>query len=318
VLVDEIEIIVKAGDGGNGLLAFRWNKPPKSGPEGGEGGNGGNVYAEGVSDIAALGKYRFQKMFIAENGQKGLSQKGIGRWGQDLVLKLPVGSVITVKGFKQPMAEIIKVGERILLARSGEGGHGNWRFRATRPNYAENGKPGQEKHLKIELRLIADIGLIGLANAGKSSLLNELTRASAKVANYPFTTLEPNLGVMGDYILADLPGLIEGAAAGKGLGHKFLRHVQRTRVLVHCLSAESENLKKDYDIIRSELGKFNEELLAKQEVLVLTKSDLLSEKGKKGKLKILKKLNPKVLIISVHDLESLHAFQTLLTKTLNG
>lgn len=318
MLVDEVEIVIKAGDGGCGKVAFLRRKfIPRGGPSGGNGGRGGDVYIEGVSDIGALYRFRFKKEFRVESGQAGLGDRKTGKSSQDLILKVPVGSIISDR--QGQLLEIVKVSQRVCLAKGGKGGRGNWHFRSSTnqtPRWAEPGGKGEEKHLKIELRLIADVGLIGLPNAGKTSLLNELTHASAKVANYPFTTLEPNLGVMGDLILADIPGLVEGAAEGRGLGHKFLRHIQRTKILVHCLSAESDDLPKDYQIIRQELGKFSQDILAKKEILLLTKADLLSEAEKKEKIKVLKKLNKKVLAISVHDLDSLKLLQKLVLKAL--
>lgn len=318
MLVDEVDIVIKAGDGGRGRVAFLHSKfVPRGGPSGGDGGHGGDVYIEGVSDIGALYRFRYKKEFIAASGQAGLEDKKTGKSSQDLILKVPIGSIISDS--QGQLLEIIKVGQSVCLAKGGKGGRGNWRFRSSTnqtPRWAEYGEKGEEKHLKIELKLIADVGLIGLPNAGKTSLLNELTHASAKVANYPFTTLEPNLGVMGDLILADIPGLVEGAAKGRGLGHKFLRHIQRTKILVHCLPAESDNLPKDYQIIRQELGKFSQDLLAKKEILLLTKADLLGEAEKKEKIKILRKLNKKVLVVSIHDLDSLKLLQKLVLKTL--
>lgn len=322
MLVDEIEITIKAGNGGNGKVGFHRSKfIPRGGPNGGDGGRGGDVYVEGVSDIGALYRFRFQKSFAAEDGGGGLLRKKTGKDGQSITLKVPVGSIIISENGDQQTYEIAHEGQTSCLAKGGKGGCGNWRYRSSTnqtPLYAQPGQRTEEKHLKIELRLIADIGLIGLPNASKTSLLNELTRTSAKVANYPFTTLEPNLGVMGNFILADIPGLIEGAAEGKGLGHKFLRHVQRTKILAHCISSESEDLKKDYKIIRSELRKFNKELLDKKEILLLTKSDILNEKMKKEKVGILKKSNKDVLVVSVHDLISLKALQKLVLKLLGG
>mgnify|MGYP001580238384 CR=1 FL=1 len=318
MLVDEVDIVIKAGDGGRGKVAFLRSKfVPRGGPSGGDGGHGGDVYIEGVSDIGALYRFRYKKEFIAASGQAGLEDKKTGKSSQDLILKVPIGSIISDS--QGQLLEIIKVGQSVCLAKGGKGGRGNWRFRSSTnqtPRWAEYGEKGEEKHLKIELKLIADVGLIGLPNAGKTSLLNEFTHASAKVANYPFTTLEPNLGVMGDLILADIPGLVEGAAEGRGLGHKFLRHIQRTKILVHCLPAESDNLPKDYQIIRQELGKFSQDLLAKKEILLLTKADLLGETEKKEKIKILRKLNKKVLAVSIHDLDSLKLLQKLVLKTL--
>lgn len=319
MLIDEVEIIVKAGNGGAGRVSFLRGKfNPRGGPDGGDGGHGGDVWLEGVSDIGALHHFRFQKEFSAESGQPGGGAKKSGKSGQDLLLRVPVGSVFSDS--QGVLLEIIKVGQRFLLAKGGKGGQGNWHFRTSTnqaPRFAEPGGKGEAKHLKIELRLIADVGLVGLPNAGKTSLLNEITAASAKVANYPFTTLEPNLGVMGDLILADIPGLIEGAAEGKGLGDKFLRHIQRTKILVHCLSAESADLVKDCQVIRQELKKFSPELLAKKEILLLTKADLLAEAEKKAKIKILAKLNKAVLAVSVHDLDSLKALQKLVLKAVD-
>jgi GTP-binding protein len=318
MLVDEVEIKIKAGDGGNGKIAFIHKKfVPRGGPSGGDGGKGGDVYVEGVNDIGALSRFRYRKEFLSENGQNGMKDRKTGKGSSDLVLKVPIGSIITDNfGISR---EIISVGQKVCLAKGGKGGRGNWYFRSSTnqtPRWAEPGEKGEEKHLKIELKLIADVGLIGLPNVGKTSLLNELTRASAKVANYPFTTLEPNLGVMGDLILADIPGLIEGAAEGRGLGHKFLRHIQRTKILIHCLSAESIDLLKDYQIIRQELEKFSQDLLAKKEILLLTKADLLGKVEKKEKIKILKNLNKRVLAVSVYDLDSLQFLQKLVLKTL--
>lgn len=318
MLVDEVEITIKAGNGGNGKVGFRRSKfVPRGGPSGGDGGRGGDIYVEGVSDIGALYRFRYQKHFAAGNGEEGGLRKKSGKDADDLTLKIPVGSLIYAGNGREDVFEITEEGQVVCLAKGGKGGRGNWRYRTSTnqaPMYAQTGFPGEEKHLKIELRLIADVGLIGLPNAGKTSLLNELTNASAKVANYPFTTLEPNLGVMGNLILADIPGLVEGAAEGKGLGHKFLRHIQRTKLLAHCLSAESLDLEKDYEIIRHELKKFNKELLAKNEILVLTKTDLINKTEVKEKLSILKKLNKNALAVSIHDLKSLKAFQKLVLK----
>ncbi len=321
MLVDEVEITIRAGNGGNGAVTFRRMKfVPKGGPSGGDGGKGGDVYLEAVSDIGALSQFRHQKNFFAEDGQGGGIEKKTGKDGEDLVLKVPIGSVITWKESNESY-EFTYEGQKLLLTKGGIGGRGNWYFRSSTnqtPRYAEAGELGEEKRLKIELKLIADVGLIGLPNAGKTSLLNELTNASAKVANYPFTTLEPNLGVMGNLILADIPGLIEGASTGKGLGDKFLRHIQRTKVLVHCISCESSDLQGDYQLIRIELERFDKELLKKEEILVLTKADLLDEKEKKQKIRALKKLKPEVLAISIHDLGSLKKFQKLVGKIVHA
>ncbi len=259
MLIDDVTIKVKAGAGGRGAVAFDKNKMA-IGPAGGSGGNGGNVICEGVSDLSALNHFRHKKDLNAKNGEDGRSQFRDGTTSEDLILHVPVGTVIhnleTASASSAQAGtdqEITKIGQRILVAKGGHGGKGNFLFRgpkSTSPKRFQFGLPGETAALRLELKLIADVGLIGYPNVGKSSLLNELTRAQSKVANYAFTTLEPNLGTFYELILADLPGLIEGASHGKGLGIKFLRHVERTKILFHLLSAESENLVKYYKAIR--------------------------------------------------------------------
>ena len=280
MLVDEVQITIQAGKGGDGRVSFHREKfVPKGGPDGGDGGNGGNVYLTSTDDIGALNKFRFQKEFKAEDGKPGGAGRKTGMSGKDLEIMVPVGTVIDdTEGVAS--WEIKTKDDRVLLAQGGKGGRGNWHFKSAThqtPTEFEYGTLGQQRNLFLELRLIADIGLIGLPSVGKSALLNELTRASAKVAPYPFTTLEPNLGSMNGLILADLPGLIEGAHKGKGLGVKFLKHIKRTKVLVHCISAESSDVLRDYGIVRKELGKYDKELLARPEIILLTKSDLVTK-----------------------------------------
>lgn len=315
MLVDEIKIKVTAGKGGDGVVAFSRNKM-ELGPTGGRGGDGGNIHLEGVSDLGALNQLKHTKVFKAGDGKSGSRKRGPGEEGQDLVIKVPVGTIIHNRAAKTEK-EIIKIGQRITVARGGWGGHGNFHFRSstnTSPKEFELGQKGQSFQLELELKLIADVGLVGLPNAGKSSLINELTRAQSKVANYPFTTLEPNLGAYYDLILADIPGLIEGASGGKGLGIKFLKHVERTKVLFHLVSAESEDPDRDYKIIRKELGAYNETLLEKDEYLFLSKTDLIPAGDVSKKLAKLKKLNPSVLLLSIHDWESIERVK----KILNG
>ena len=251
MLIDEVTIKVNAGDGGRGAVAFNKNKM-SLGPTGGSGGKGGSVYFEGVSDLSSLNKFRYKKEISAENGAVGGEQFRDGPDGEDLLVKIPVGTVIS-KIETGESEEILKTGEKLLIAKGGIGGKGNFRFRSptnTTPKQYQEGRLGEQFTLKLELKLIADVGFIGLPNVGKSSLLNELTRAQSVVANYPFTTLEPNLGAYYELILADIPGLIEGASGGKGLGTKFLRHIERTKILFHLISAESENPAKDYKTIK--------------------------------------------------------------------
>lgn len=315
MLVDEVKIRIKAGDGGRGAVAFDKNKMA-IGPTGGNGGNGGNIFFEGVSDLGALRQFRFKKELEAQNGENGRGQFVDGKTGQDLTLKVPVGTVVKTANSVEEV-EITKIGERVLAAKGGHGGKGNFLFRSPRntsPKQFQEGLPGENKELQLELKLIADIGFVGYPNVGKSSLLNELTNAKSKVANYHFTTLEPNLGVYYELILADIPGLIEGASSGKGLGIKFLRHIDRTKIIFHFLSAESENPAKDYKIIRQELGKYDKKLLEKKEYLFLSKSDILSEKEFKKRMEKIKKLNKNAMAISIIDEKSMAKLKKLLNK----
>ena len=322
MLIDNVTIKIKAGDGGRGAMAFNRNKMAM-GPVGGNGGNGGNIYFEGVSDLSALSQFRNKKEIFTENGENGRGDFVDGRDAIDLIVPIPIGTVITNIETSE-INEIIKTGERVMVAKGGWGGKGNFKFRSslnTRPKQFQPGKPGQEFTVRLELKLIADVGLVGLPNAGKSSLLNELTEAKSKVANYAFTTLEPNLGVYYELILADIPGLIEGASSGKGLGVKFLQHIERTKILFHLVSAESDNVARDYKVVKNELKKYptdkrtgNKTLFAKKEYLFLTKYDMISEKELKKKLTALKKLNKTVIPISIHDVDALNKVKKILNS----
>lgn len=315
MLIDEINISLKAGDGGDGIIHFytdRWR--PHGGPDGGNGGAGGSIYFKAVSDINRLHQFRHQKKYLAENGQPGGSKQRTGRNGQDLVLELPVGSVISYDNGTK--VELNSVDEIIIAAKGGRGGKGNYHYRSSTNQTPREHQAGQKtlpKNIFIQLKLIADIGLIGLPNAGKTSLLNELTSAKAKVANYAFTTLEPNLGVTkGGLIIADIPGLIDGSSTGKGLGYKFLKHIERTRVLVHCLPANSVDPMSDYQIIRRELLNFSHLLADKPEIIIITKSDLVDTSTLS---QITRKLKAK-LSVSIIDNDSLQKLNRLLSLTL--
>lgn len=318
MLVDEVRIRVRAGRGGDGKVNFHREKfVPKGGPDGGDGGNGGDVYFVGVENITALRQFRFKKEFSAQDGRPGGANRKSGLSGEDLNIRIPVGTVVKDVEVGD-VWEVREIGEKILMAQGGKGGRGNWHFRSAThqtPLEFEEGKQGQERILDLELRLIANVGLIGLPSTGKSSLLNELTKAHAKVAPYNFTTLEPNLGAMeSGLIIADLPGLIEGAHKGKGLGIKFLKHIERTKVLVHCIAADSTNAVGDYETIRKELGEYDKELLERPEIILITKSDLVS----KEKLeKVKKKLRGKeVLSVSIYDWDSLEELKKKLHTML--
>lgn len=315
MLIDDVKIKVRAGHGGRGAVAFNKNLM-SLGPVGGSGGRGGSIFALGTSDLSALNNFQHKKQFEAEDGLYGRDQFRDGHDGKDLVLKVPVGTVIhnLLTGENR---EITKINERILLAKGGNGGKGNFHFRSstnTSPKEFQPGLPGENFEYRLELKLIADVSLIGFPNVGKSSLLNALTRSQSKVANYPFTTLEPNLGVYYELILADIPGLIENSSSGKGLGVKFLRHIERTKILFHLISAESENPVKDYKIIRRELGAWNKSLLKKPEYIFLSKSDIASPVEVKKKLAAIKKINSKAIAISILDDKTLEEVK----KNLNA
>ncbi len=315
MLIDDVKIRISAGHGGKGSVAF--NKTLMNlGPAGGSGGLGGSAFAEGVSDLSALGQFRYKKEFSAEDGQEGRGQFRDGHDGKDLILKVPVGTVAHNLTTGEDI-EIDHIGVRTLLAKGGNGGKGNFLFRSSRntsPTQSQPGLPGESFEFRLELKFIADIGFVGLPNVGKSSLLNALTNADSKVANYSFTTLEPHLGVYYELILADIPGLIEGSSGGKGLGIKFLRHIERTRTLFHFISSESPDPTEDYRTIRKELGAYSKALLKKPEYIFLTKSDIIGGKELKSKLAKLKKIDPKAIAISIVDDESIAQVK----KILNG
>jgi GTPase len=314
MLIDEIEIIVKGGHGGPGKVSFF--RPPQKGPDGGNGGKGGDVYLKTTTDLGVLSKFTTIRSLSAENGGAGGSNKKSGKNGEDLEILIPYGAQFTEVNTGEQFE--LEKGQRILICKGGKGGKGNEFFKSstnTTPKYAQKGLEGQQKHYKIILRFIADIGLMGLPNAGKSSLLNELTNSQAKIASYPFTTLEPNLGVFEDKTIADIPGLIEGASEGKGLGIKFLKHIEKVDLLLHCISAESEDLKKDYKIVRNELKQFNPDLVKKNEMILITKSDLVQKDELKKKINELKGLKKKIYTVSIHDWESMEKLKEVLKAT---
>ncbi|HVU06317.1 MAG TPA: GTPase ObgE [Candidatus Paceibacterota bacterium] len=317
--VDEVEFHVKAGKGGSGVERWLHEKGKEfMGPAGGNGGKGGDVYVEAVRDIGILNSYRNVKLFEAEDGKDG-DKKGMeGRAGEDLILKLPVGSVVYNKDTEQSF-ELLKEGERALVLKGGRYGLGNEHFKAStnqRPTQTTEGRTGEEADFHVVLKLIVDAGFVGFPNAGKSSLLNALTNAKSKVASYQFTTLEPALGDMYGFILADIPGLIEGASEGKGLGDKFLRHISRTKMVLHCISLENEDIAAAYKTIRAELENYSDELAKKREIILLTKTDLVDEAALSKKVKEAKKLNPEVLYVSVINDEQVKALKDGLVKTL--
>lgn len=321
MFVDELTIHAKAGKGGNGVVRWLREKGREfGGPSGGDGGRGGDVYLVGARNLNLLAKYRNKKEFCAEDAEAGGNRSLHGANGEDLEILLPIGSVVTDKQTGEKVF-LQEEGEKILLLKGGNGGYGNEHFKSStnqNPMEFTKGKAGGETDFFIEIELIADVGLIGLPNAGKSSLLNTLTSAHAKIGDYPFTTLEPNLGEYFGYIISDIPGLIEGAAEGKGLGHKFLRHVRRTKILVHLVSLENEDVVETYKTVRKELEEFDKELLEKREIVVLTKTDLIEDKQAIDKIvKKMQKLNKNVMTLTLYDDESVKIFQDFLTKELS-
>lgn len=279
---DEARIYVKGGDGGNGVVAFRREAHvPRGGPSGGNGGKGGDVYLEADPQQNTLIQFSQQIHFRAANGAHGRGKNQTGAQGADLIIRVPIGTVAYDDATGELLADLTAAGQRALVARGGRGGRGNHAFKSPTnqaPRIAENGEPGEERWLRLELKLLADVGIVGVPNAGKSTLLARVSAARPKIADYPFTTLEPNLGVVvvdnRDFVLADIPGLIEGAHAGAGLGHTFLRHIERTRVLIHLLNGLSPDPAGDYEAINQELRLFNPALAAKPQVVVLNKLDL--------------------------------------------
>ncbi len=318
MFIDELTIKARSGDGGSGVVRWRHMKGKEfGGPSGGDGGRGGSVFVHAARDLNLLSKYRTKKIFSAMRGEDGKSDSLHGANGEDLDILLPVGSIITNTETGEKVF-LHKEGDRIQLLHCGNGGRGNESFKSSRnvsPKNFTTGTSGEESEFHIEVELIADIGFIGLPSAGKTSLLNALTNASGKVGDYPFTTLEPNLGEMYGFIIADIPGLIEGASAGKGLGHKFLRHIKRTKILAHLISMENDDPVEVYKTIRNELKQFDTELLEKNEIIVLTKTDLVEDKAKiKEIIEKMKKFSDTVLTVSLYDDESLKSISKSLIK----
>ena len=329
-MIDYAKIEVKAGNGGNGIVSFRREKYiPKGGPDGGDGGDGGSIYFQVDKDLNTLRPFQYQKKYQAEAGKKGGGAKKTGRDGQDVIIKVPAGTMVKMeagKGQSDNLFDLTEYGRKVCVVKGGQGGRGNWQFRSptlTTPRIAEPGRPGGKLDLILELKLLADIGLIGLPNAGKSSLLAVLTKARPEIADYPFTTLEPNLGVMefsfskkqpsGGLVIADIPGLIEGASQGKGLGDQFLRHIERCQVLAHILDGaiwldtevNKSSVLDRYQTIRQELKQYSPQLLEKPELVVLNKIDILSEKTVTKIVSILKETGNKVVAVSAATKENL-------------
>ncbi len=305
MFVDTAKVFIKAGKGGNGAISFRHEiYIPKGGPDGGDGGKGGDVVFVASKDCDTLIDFRFQPKLIAQDGKAGSGQKSSGKSGKDLEVEVPIGTV--VKRDDEIVADLTFDGDRQIVAHGGDGGYGNWHFRSSTrqtPKIAELGNPGESFDAELELKLLADVGLIGFPNAGKSTFLSVVSNATPEIADYPFTTITPNLGVakVDDHsiLIADIPGLIEGASDGKGLGDRFLRHVERTKALLHLIDVYTEDAGKSYKDIRSELEKYSAELAARPEIVALTKCEGLDEEIIKMQTQSILKQNPDAKIFTI-------------------
>lgn len=317
MLIDNVHITIQAGNGGNGAVSFRTREGnPKGGPDGGNGGNGGNIYLQGINDLTALSKFQYKKHWKAEDGVPGKRKNLFGKNAEDLVIPIPVGTSVEDE-VSHEIVEITDTLSKHLIAKGGLGGRGNNEFKSATnqaPRYAEKGGLGEERQLHLVLRLIANIGLIGLPNAGKSTLLSLLTSAKPKIGDYPFTTLEPNVGMLGKIMLADIPGLIEGASEGKGLGHTFLKHIEKTQLLVHCIDASASDLEKNYNVVHKEFEKFSSELVSKHEIILLTKIDLVGKDELKEKIGQLERISLPIYSLSALDDMSIKAFKDELER----
>ncbi|MBD3291168.1 GTPase ObgE [candidate division KSB1 bacterium] len=326
MFIDQAKIHVKAGNGGNGCLSFRREKyVPKGGPDGGDGGNGGDIIFQADRHLRTLLDYRYKKHFKAENGKPGQGAKKFGKSGSDYVVKVPRGTLIKNMDTGTILADLTEDDEKVVVAKGGKGGRGNAHF-ATPTNQAprkyEPGQPGKEYNLVLELKLLADVGLVGLPNAGKSTLLSRITAAKPKIADYPFTTLIPNLGLVqykesNSYVVADIPGLIEGAHEGKGLGMQFLRHIERTSVLAYLIDVQSEDIVDDFKILQNELAKYNSNLIEKPSIILITKIDTKSIDEIKD-IKKLERLDLEWMTISAVTGEGIEEAKTKMWDLISG
>lgn len=319
--LDQAKIYLKSGDGGRGCVSFRREKYIEfGGPNGGDGGKGGSVYFVAVENLNTLIDFRYQQHFKAGNGQHGMGSEMSGAKGKDMIIKVPVGTEIVADDGVTVIADMVEAGQTFMIAKGGDGGRGNVRFKTSTnqaPRYAEPGWPGVEMWVWLRLKIIADVGLIGLPNAGKSTFLSAVTKARPKIADYPFTTLHPNLGVAWvdskEIVLADIPGLIEGAHDGVGLGDRFLKHVERCSVFLHLIDATSESVTKTYKTIRKELELYERNLINKPEVVALNKIDSLTKEEIDKKVKALKRItkSPVFAISAIANMNTLECLREI-------
>lgn len=311
MFIDYAEIEVKAGNGGNGAVAFRREKyVPKGGPSGGNGGKGGDIIIEAHHNLSTLLDFRYKRNYKAQNGEPGSNALKDGKSGKDIIIKVPVGTIIKNASTKKVLSDLDEDKKRIIIVKGGKGGKGNSNFATPTnqtPRFADDGKPGEQNKIILELKLIADVGLVGFPNAGKSTLISVVSAARPKIADYPFTTLEPVLGIVKykdyqSFTIADIPGIIEGAHEGKGLGHKFLRHIERTKILLFLIDITSEDYQGTFDILNKELNSYSKVLSGKKKIIALSKADLFEEE------KIKKISRKKIKVKSTSDGQNLPLF----------
>lgn len=315
-MIDEVTIIVRAGNGGNGAVSFLRNgQTSKGGPDGGNGGNGGDIYIQGTHNETDLHEFQYKKKVLAPDGIAGKKSNLFGRNGEDIVIHVPMGTQVTDLQTDEEFEVTLET--PVLIAKGGIGGKGNTEFKSATnqaPKYAEPGGVGQARQIRLNLKLIASIGLVGLPNAGKSSLLAVLTHAQPKIGAYPFTTLDPNIGMLEGHPIADIPGLIEGASDGKGLGVRFLKHIEKTKILVHCIDSSIANPLEAYNIIRGEFKKYSPVLVDKPEIILLTKTDLIDQATKLKVITSLSKTKREIKTISSFNEEQVKQLRTYLVK----
>jgi len=327
--VDYIKVHIASGKGGQGSTHLRREKfVPKGGPDGGDGGRGGHIIFQGNKNLWTLFHLKFKRHFSAGHGGSGGKQTSTGADGEDIIVDVPLGTVIKDTETGAVLKEITEDREKFIAAKGGKGGMGNAHFKSATnqtPRYAQTGLPGEEKNLTLEMKILADVGLVGFPNAGKSTLLSVLSAAKPKIADYPFTTLKPNLGIVGyrdyqSFVMADIPGIIEGAAEGKGLGHYFLRHIERNSILLFLIPADADDLRKEYEILVDELRRYNPELLDKQSIVAISKADLLDQELKAEMTQLLDESFgdiPYMFISSVAQ-QGLDALKDVLWSALNA